>query len=83
MRDEWVVRDAEGFGQAIAYYRERDALAQAEVADLAVIHRSYLSNLERGEATLQTERLFRVVRRLGLGVAVRPWGLLEVGEPGP
>lgn len=45
---------------------------QAELAELAGIHRSYLSDLERGRATQQTERLFRVLRRLGLEVVVRP-----------
>lgn len=74
MADEWIVRDLADLGQAIRHYRDERGLLQDELAEQADIHRSYLSDLERGKATEQTDRLFRVLRRLGLEVAVRPRG---------
>jgi transcriptional regulator with XRE-family HTH domain len=49
-------------------------LDQQGLADAAGLHRSYLSDIERGKSTEQTDRLFRVLRRLGLEVVVRPSG---------
>jgi len=69
--DEWVVRDAKSLGAAIGANRRSKGLTQAELAESAALHRSYLSNLEQGKATEQTDRLFRVIRRLGLEVVVR------------
>ncbi len=66
----WVVRDPEVLGEVIRAGRDARGLTQAELADAAGLHRSYLSNLERGVATDQTERLFRVLRRLGLEVRI-------------
>lgn len=71
MADEWVVRDPADLGRAIRHHRDEQHLLQQELAEQAGIHRSYLSDLERGKATAQTERLFRVLRRLGLEVTVR------------
>ncbi len=68
----WTVRDPEALGQAIRHYRMTRGLDQQQLADAAGLHRSYLSDLERGKATEQTARLFRVLRRLGLEVIVRP-----------
>ncbi|MEX2620527.1 MAG: helix-turn-helix transcriptional regulator [Egibacteraceae bacterium] len=63
--------DPASLGRAIAHFREQTHLKQADLADQSGLHRPYLSRLERGKATEQTERLFRVLRRLGLEVVVR------------
>ena len=72
MSEEWVVRDARTLGVAIGDHRRQQGLTQEQLAESAALHRSYLSNLERGKGTEQTDRLFRVLRRLGLEVIVRP-----------
>lgn len=53
-------------GAAIRHYREQAGLTQAELADRAGIHRSYLSELETGAETEQVRRIFRVLRQLGV-----------------
>jgi transcriptional regulator with XRE-family HTH domain len=68
----WIVRDPETLGQAIRHRRKQQGLAQQQLADAAGLNRTYLSELERGKATEQNARLFRVLRRLGLEVVVRP-----------
>lgn len=74
MSDEWVVRDLADLGRAIRHHRDDQHLVQEELAEQASLHRSYLSDIERGKATEQTDRLFRVLRRLGLEIVVRPRG---------
>jgi transcriptional regulator with XRE-family HTH domain len=68
----WTVRDPEALGQVIRHYRKQQGLAQQQLAEAAGLHRSYLSDLERGKSTEQNARLSRVLRRLGLEVVVRP-----------
>ena len=69
--EEWVAFDPVSLGSVIAQFRRRAGLTQDELARTAGLHRPYLSQLERGRATVQTERLFRVLRRLDLEVVVR------------
>ena len=66
----WVVRDPSVLGEVIRAARDANGMTQADLADAAGLHRSYLSNLERGVSTDQTERLFRVLRRLGLEITI-------------
>jgi transcriptional regulator with XRE-family HTH domain len=53
-------------GDAIRHYRTEAGLTQAELADKAGLHRSYLSELESGKETEQLKRLLRVLRQLGV-----------------
>lgn len=53
-------------GTAIRHYREEAGLTQAELAQRAGIHRSYLSELETGAETEQLRRIFRILRQLGV-----------------
>lgn len=53
-------------GAAIRHYREQAGLTQAELADRAGLHRSYLSELETGAETEQLRRILRVLRQLGV-----------------
>ena len=70
----WIARTPTAIGASLADYRRRAGLTQAELADMCGIHRSYLSDLERGSVASQVERLFRVVRQLGLEVRIRKAG---------
>ncbi len=53
-------------GDAIRHYRNEAGLTQAQLADLAGLQRSYLSELESGKETEQVKRLFHVLRQLGV-----------------
>jgi transcriptional regulator with XRE-family HTH domain len=53
-------------GPAIRQYREEAGLTQAQLADMAGLHRSYLSELERGSETEQLRRILRVLKLLGV-----------------
>ena len=68
--ETWVVRDPSVLGEVIRAARDANGMTQADLAEAAGLHRSYLSNLERGISTDQTERLFRVLRRLGLDIRI-------------
>ncbi len=54
------------FGDAIRHYRTAAGLTQAELAEMAGLQRSYLSELESGKETEQLRRVFRVLRQLGV-----------------
>jgi transcriptional regulator with XRE-family HTH domain len=57
---------AASVGPAIRHYREQAGLTQAELADMAGLNRSYLSNLEQGKETEQMRRILRVLKLLGV-----------------
>ena len=63
--------DPASLGTALAHFREQAGLTQEALARKAGLNRPYLSQLERGKATTQTQRLFRVLRRLDLGLVIR------------
>lgn len=74
MSSEWVVHGPSALGEVIAYYRRAGGMTQAQLAERADLHRSYLSEIERGHTTEHVEAVFRTLRRLGLDVVVRPRG---------
>lgn len=53
-------------GDAIRHYRKDAGLTQAELAEMAGLQRSYLSELETGKETEQLKRVFRLLRQLGV-----------------
>lgn len=53
-------------GPAIRYFREKAGLTQAQLAELAGLNRTYLSNLEQGQETEQLRRILRVLKQLGV-----------------
>lgn len=53
-------------GTAIRHYRKAAGLTQAQLAEMAGIQRSYLSELEAGKETEQLKRVFRILRMLGV-----------------
>lgn len=57
-------------GAAIRHFRKEAGLTQKELADLAGLQRSYLSELEVGKETEQVKRLFRVLRQLGVRISL-------------
>jgi HTH-type transcriptional regulator/antitoxin HipB len=57
---------AASVGPAIRRYREEAGLTQAQLAELAGLNRTYLSDLEQGKETEQVRRILRVLKLLGV-----------------
>ncbi len=57
---------AASVGPAIRRYREEAALTQAQLAEMAGLNRTYLSDLEQGKETEQVRRILRVLKLLGV-----------------
>ena len=57
-------------GAAIRHFRQEAGLTQAQLAEMAGLHRPYLAALESGKETEQVTRMFRVFRQLGVRMTV-------------
>jgi transcriptional regulator with XRE-family HTH domain len=57
---------AASVGPAIRHYREEAGLTQEELAEMAGLNRSYLSELEQGRETEQMRRVLRLLKLLGV-----------------
>lgn len=57
-------------GEAVRHYRKEAGLTQAQLAEMAGLRRSYLSELETGKETEQLKRLLRVLRQLGVRITL-------------
>jgi HTH-type transcriptional regulator/antitoxin HipB len=53
-------------GDAIRHYRIAEGITQAQLAEMAGLQRSYLSELENGKETEQLKRVLRILRQLGV-----------------
>jgi transcriptional regulator with XRE-family HTH domain len=65
-----VARRPEDLGTAIAEFRVDRGLTQAELAGRVGLHRTYLSNIERGETPEFVRRYFALIEALGLEVTI-------------
>jgi transcriptional regulator with XRE-family HTH domain len=59
----------ERFGTAVKFRREGLGLTQEDLADKAGIHRTYLSDVERGTRNLSLVNIERLAAALGLKVS--------------
>lgn len=57
---------AASIGPAIRRYREEAGLTQSQLAEMAGLNRTYLSDLEQGKETEQLRRILRVLKLLGV-----------------
>lgn len=57
---------AASVGPAIRHYREAAGLTQEQLAEMAGLNRSYLSELESGRETEQMRRIIRLLKLLGV-----------------
>lgn len=57
---------AASVGPAIRTYREQAGLTQEQLADMAGLNRTYLSDLEKGKETEQLRRVLRLLKLLGV-----------------
>lgn len=69
-RIETEVRRASDLGPIIAQVREAQGIRQADLSASLGFSRTYLAGLESGKPVIQLERVFRVLRRLGIRVTV-------------
>ncbi len=65
-RSPYRVYKPESLGHAIRHYRKEAGLTQAQLAEAVGLHRTYLSDLERGKETEQLRRILRLLRHLGV-----------------
>ncbi len=63
---------SESLGAAIRHYRREAGLTQEDLARRAGLHRTYLSDLERGKETEQLRRILRLLRQLGVRMTLEP-----------
>ncbi len=64
------IYSAASLGDAIRHYRTEAGLNQAQLAEMAGLQRSYLSELESGKETEQLKRILRVLRQLGVRITL-------------
>lgn len=57
---------AASIGPAIRRYRKEAGLSQDQLAEMAGLNRTYLSDLEQGKETEQVRRILRVLKLLGV-----------------
>lgn len=59
MKDEYRERYQQ-FGLNVVYYRKKKRLSQTQLAELADIHRTYISAIELGKVGVSFDVLFRL-----------------------
>lgn len=69
---EVVVHGPAQFGAAIRRFREARGLDQAELAELADLHRTYVTRIENDTPADTLGRLMRMLDALGLELVIRP-----------
>lgn len=54
------------FGERIRALRQERGLSQERLAELAGVHRTYLSSLERGERNVSLDNIYAIADALGV-----------------
>jgi len=67
---KYRVYNAASLGDAIRHYRAEAGLTQAQLAEMAGLQRSYLSELESGKETEQLRRVLHLLRQLGVRMSL-------------
>jgi transcriptional regulator with XRE-family HTH domain len=57
------------FGERIRSLRQNRGLSQERLAELAGVHRTYLSSLERGERNVSLDNIYAIADALGVSPA--------------
>lgn len=66
------IYNAEGFGQAVRYFREEAGLTQAELAARLGMRRPTLVAIENGQMTEQVRRIVELLKELGIRLHASP-----------
>jgi transcriptional regulator with XRE-family HTH domain len=59
----------ERFGRKLRKLREHKGLSQEKLAELADLHRTYVSGVERGERNISLVNIERLANALGIALA--------------
>jgi transcriptional regulator with XRE-family HTH domain len=54
------------FGRRVRQIREQRGLSQEQLADLAHVHRTYMSSVERGQRNIGLDNIISLARALGV-----------------
>ena len=65
-REAFNVLSPTTLGIALRHFRTQAQLSQTELAEKAGLHRSYLSALESGHKTEYLQRVFQLMKQLGV-----------------
>jgi transcriptional regulator with XRE-family HTH domain len=57
------------FGQKLRAIRHKAGISQERLGELANLHRTYVSGVERGERNISLENIERLARALGISMA--------------
>lgn len=57
------------FGQNLRKIRERAGVSQEKLGELAGLHRTYVSSVERGERNISLENIERLAKALAVPLA--------------
>jgi transcriptional regulator with XRE-family HTH domain len=60
----------ERIGLNITLLREKQALTQEKLAELAGLHRAYIGQIERGEKNIGLRNLEKIAKALGVDIRV-------------
>lgn len=58
------------FGKTIREYRLKNNLSQERLAELCGLHRTYISEVERGERNVSLENIYKICSALKVKVSV-------------
>ncbi len=64
------IRSPRDLGAVVAEARQRRGWTQRELADAVGMERGYLARIETGASVILLDRVFRLLRRLGVEVTV-------------
>jgi len=53
-------------GENIKEFRQKAHLSQEELADLALLHRTYIGSVERGERNISLENIVQIAKALNV-----------------
>ena len=54
------------FGKNVKAFRQKAGLSQETLADISLLHRTYIGSVERGERNISLENIVLIAHSLGL-----------------
>lgn len=58
----------EQFGKNVKKYRNKLNLSQEELADLCTLHRTYISDIERGQRSISLKNIEKLAKTLNIEI---------------
>lgn len=56
------------FGKKVRFYRERKGISQEELAFETGLHRTYISDVERGKRSISLKNIEKIAESLGIEI---------------